>query len=83
MFNQVQYQPMLSIFCPDCNKTHLVGTRHIVRFENTPNGPIADVKCVNGHIVTTDFGRCSKEPSVDLTQADGPTPKPTEVSEAA
>lgn len=48
---------MFSIYCTTCSERHLVGTRQIIRFENTTNGPVADVQCLQGHVVTTDFGR--------------------------
>lgn len=74
---------MFSIFCPQCNKRHLVGTRRIVRFENTADGPVAQVKCLQGHLVTTDFGRNPKKTaSTPATDAPAPT-KPAEEDEVA
>jgi hypothetical protein len=41
---------MLYIHCPQCERSHLVGTRSIVSFHNTSEGVIAYVKCPEGHI---------------------------------
>jgi hypothetical protein len=41
---------MLNIFCPQCERSHLVGTRSIVSVHNTSEGVISYVKCPEGHI---------------------------------
>lgn len=48
---------MFSIHCPLCDQNHLVDTKFIEAFDNTDHGPVAVVRCLNGHRVVTDFGR--------------------------
>lgn len=41
---------MFYIHCPQCERSHLVGTGSIVSLHNTSEGVIAYVKCPEGHI---------------------------------
>ena len=41
---------MLYIHCPQCERSHLVGTRSIVSLHNTSQGVVAYVKCPEGHL---------------------------------
>ena len=46
---------MLDIFCPQCRRPYLVGTRSIVAFANTSDGPVARVRCPGGHVIERVF----------------------------
>ena len=67
---------MLTIRCGHCQKRYLVGTRSIVSLSHTTDGPVGYVRCPEGHITATDFGRGS----IDRPPA---KPSPTPAAEAA
>jgi hypothetical protein len=48
---------MFDIHCDECGQRYLVGTRAIVAFDNTPDGPVAAVRCPAGHTVVEQFRR--------------------------
>ncbi len=57
MAGRADTEYMFSIHCPVCDQNHLVTTKSIITFDNTDGGPIAVVRCLNGHEVVTAFGR--------------------------
>jgi hypothetical protein len=40
---------MFAVHCTACNHRYLVGTRSIISFHNTSDGPIAYLRCPSGH----------------------------------
>lgn len=63
---------MLTIHCHRCSRSHLVGTRSIVSMHHTSEGPVAYVRCPEGHLTMQEFGRevaaaPEPEPTVSLT----------------
>ena len=42
---------------PDGGRRHLVGTTSLLSLHNTADGPIAYVRCPNGHTVVIPYGR--------------------------
>lgn len=66
---------MLTIHCHRCSTTHLVGTRSIVSMHQTSEGPVAYVRCPEGHLTVTEFGRELETPTPPAaTPAPAPTP---------
>lgn len=46
---------MFTIHCHHCDRQHLIGTRSIVSFHNTSEGPVAYVRCPEGHTIVRYF----------------------------
>ena len=48
---------MFDVHCRLCDRRYLVGTRSIASFHNTSDGPIAYVRCPEGHLLVRHFRR--------------------------
>ena len=52
---------MFLLHCSGCDddegQRHLVGTNSLLSLHNTSDGPIAYVRCPNGHVVVIPYGR--------------------------
>lgn len=48
-------ETMFDIHCDQCGHRYLVGSRSITTLQNTPDGPVATVRCPRGHHVTHAF----------------------------
>ena len=52
---------MFLLHCSGCDhdegQRHLVGTNSLLSLHNTSDGPIAYVRCPNGHTVVIPYGR--------------------------
>ncbi len=46
---------MFNLHCHICDQTYLVGTRSIVSFHNTSEGPVAYARCPEGHLTVRYF----------------------------
>jgi hypothetical protein len=40
---------MFDVHCQACHRRYLVGSSSITSFQNTPEGPVAEVQCPKGH----------------------------------
>lgn len=52
---------MFNLHCHICDQTYLVGTRSIVSFHNTSEGPVAYVRCPDGHTLVRWFQPAAAE----------------------
>ena len=48
---------MFDVHCHHCDRRYLVGTRSIASFHNTSDGPIAYLRCPEGHLLVRNFRR--------------------------
>ncbi len=46
---------MFDIYCPHCERHHLLETKQIISTHQTGDGPIAYVRCPNDHLVIKEF----------------------------
>jgi len=46
---------MFAVTCAPCHQRYLVGARSIRAFRNTPDGPVAVVRCPAGHLLEHEF----------------------------
>ncbi len=46
---------MFDIYCPHCQLPHLMETKTILSTHSTSDGPVAYVRCPNGHLVVKEF----------------------------
>ncbi len=52
---------MFDVHCHICDRRFLVGTRSIVSFHNTSEGPVAYVRCPDGHTLVRWFQPAAAE----------------------
>jgi hypothetical protein len=55
MIGAVRVNDMFDIHCDSCDRRYLVGTRSIIAFDNTAEGPVARTRCPRGHLVVRYF----------------------------
>jgi len=62
---------MFDIHCHLCNRRYLVGSRSIDSFHNTSDGPIAYVRCPQGHRLVRSFAapRATTRPAAETANA--------------
>jgi hypothetical protein len=66
---------MFDIHCHRCDRPYLVGTRSIVSFHNTSEGPVAYVSCPQGHVLLRSFRDARSHP-LEAVAAASSRPEP-------